>query len=78
MTFELPESAVDRKARRQAWRDEHMAIGKEVHVHDGTRATVPAVVVDNTGVMIKVRFTDGTEREVYHYEHDVFSPPEEP
>jgi len=55
-----------------------MAIGTQVHVHDGTRATVPAVVVDNTGVLIKVRFTDGTEREVYHYEDDVFSPPEAP
>jgi hypothetical protein len=76
VTFEPPESAVDRKARRQAWRDEHMAIGKAVHVHDGTRATVPAVIINNTGVMIMVRLADG--RELLHYDHDVFSPPEAP
>jgi hypothetical protein len=64
-----------RRKRREEWRAEHLPVGRRVRVHDGTRATVPAVVIDNTGVMIKVRLEDG--RELYHYEHDVCSPEED-
>jgi hypothetical protein len=36
------------------------------------RVMVPCEMVDNTGVMVKVRLADGTE--VRRYDHDVFHP----
>lgn len=62
----------DASRRRQEWRERCLPVGFACEVHDGTRATVPGVVEENTGVLIRVRLRDG--RTVFRYDHEVFSP----
>lgn len=61
------------RAERQAVRDRLYPVGMACVVHDGTRATVPAVIIANTGVMLRVRL-DADGREVPRYDHEVYAP----
>jgi hypothetical protein len=60
------------REQREEIRTRLYPIGKACEVHDGTRATVPGTIVENTGVLVKVRLTDG--RIVHRHDHDVFAP----
>lgn len=55
---------------KQAWRDEHFPIGGRAGCHDGRHHTVEGVVIDNRGVMIRLRLDD--DREIIKYDHDLW------